>query len=381
MSDKKDEQIQKILDNVVAVKFEGRPIPIWEEKQVLSDLMKQFNVPGIGIVLINNFEIEWSKFIGVQDLNSKKEVNSQTLFEAASTTKALVAVAALHYVENGLLDLDTDVNEYLKDWKIPESEFTKKEKVTLRRLLTHSAGINPPDSNYSYKEGSSPSLLDVLKGQSPAINDPVKLVFEPGSKHQYSNLAFNIIQKILEDVAGKPFTQLMKEIIFDPIEMKNSTLEYPLPDEMNERAILHHTAEGEVKGKGLHPAAMAQGNLSCNPIDLAKFVVEIMKAYHGKSEKIISQETAKSIFTSYKSFGPTELMGFTDQALGFFLIKNDKDTFFLHPGGNLPGANCMLLGSALTGQGVIIMSNAAMGELLNMRLTYTLAKEYDWNFG
>ena len=151
MSDKKDEQIQKILDNVVVVKFEGRPIPVWEEKQTLSDLMAQFNVPGIGIVLINDFEIEWSKFIGVQDLNSKKEVNSQTLFEAASTTKALVAVAALHYVENGLLDLDTDVNEYLKDWKIPESEFTKKEKVTLRRLLTHSAGINPPEINNSYK--------------------------------------------------------------------------------------------------------------------------------------------------------------------------------------------------------------------------------------
>jgi CubicO group peptidase (beta-lactamase class C family) len=381
MSDMKDEQIQKILDNVVAIKFEGKPIPVWEEKQALDDLMKQFNVPGMGIVLINNYEIEWSKFIGVQDLNSKTKVSSQTLFEAASTTKTLVTVTALYFVEKGLLDLDKDVNDYLKDWKIPENEFTKSEKVTLRRLLTHMAGINRPDNMFGEEEGLTSTLLDVLNGQSPALNDPVVVEFEPSSKHQYSNLGYDIIQKLLEDVTGKPLTQIMKEIIFDPLGMSTSTLEYPLPDELNKRAILHHTAEGEVKGKGLHSSAYAHGNLSCNPIDLAKFAVEIMKAYQGKSEKILSQEMTKKMLTSYKSFGPTEFMGISDQLLGFFSMKNDKNTFFLFPGGNAPGANCMFLGSALTGQGAVIMSNAAMGELLNMRLTYTLSKEYDWNFG
>ena len=381
MSDKKDEQIQKILDNVVAVKFEGKPIPVWEEKEALSDLMSQFNVPGIGIVLINNYEIEWSKFIGVQDLNSKIEVNSQTLFEAASTTKTLVTVAALHFVEKGLIDLETDVNDYLKDWKIPENEFTKKEKVTLKRLLTHTAGINRPESMYDFEEGSTPTLLDVLNGKSPAKNDPVVVEFEPGSKHQYSNLGYDIIQKLLEDVTGKSLAQLIKEVIFNPLAMNNSSLVSPLPVEFNKRAILHHTAEGEVKGKGLHPSAYAHGNLSCNPIDLAKFAVEIMQAYQGKSEKILTQEMTKSMLESHKSFGPTEFMGLSDQVLGFFLMKNDKNTFFLLPGSNAPVANCMFLGSALTGQGAVLMTNAAMGELLNLRLTYTLAKEYDWNFG
>ena len=381
MSDKKEERIQKILDNVVAVKFEGKPIPVWEEKEALSDLMNQFNVPGIGIVLINNYEIEWSKFIGVQDLNSKIGVNSQTLFEAASTTKTLVTVAALHFVEKGLIDLETDVNDYLKDWKIPENEFTKNEKVTLKRLLTHTAGINRPESMYDFEEGSTPTLLDVLNGKSPAKNDPVVVEFEPGSKHQYSNLGYDIIQKLLEDVTGKSLAQLIKEVIFNPLAMNNSSLVSPLPVEFNKRAILHHTAEGEVKGKGLHPSAYAHGNLSCNPIDLAKFAVEIMQAYQGKSEKILTQEMTKSMLESHKSFGPTEFMGLSDQVLGFFLMKNDKNTFFLLPGSNAPGANCMFLGSALTGQGAVLMTNAAMGELLNLRLTYTLAKEYDWNFG
>jgi len=381
MSEKMDEQIQKILSGVVAIKFEGRPIPIWEEKQPINELMSQFNVPGIGIVLINDFEVEWSKFLGVQDLKSNIEVNSQTLFEAASTTKTLVTVAALYFVEKGLINLDVDINEYLKDWKVPENEFTKREKVTLRRLLTHMAGINRPDSMYPEKEGSSPTLLDVLNGQAPALNDPVKVEFEPGSKHQYSNLGYDIIQKLLEDVGGKPLNQIMKEIIFDPLGMETSTLEYPLPEELAKKAILHHTAEGEVKGKGLHSSAYAHGNLSCNPIDLAKFAVEIMKSYHGKSEKILSQQMTKTMLTSYKSFGPADFMGMTNQLLGFFAMKNEKNTFFLLPGGNAPGANCMFLGSHLTGQGAVIMTNSAMGELLNLRLTYTLAKEYDWNFG
>ncbi len=381
MSDRMDEQIQRILDGVVAIKFEGKPIPLWDEKQALSELMEQFNVPGLGIVLINEFKIEWSKFLGVQDRNSMIEVNPQTLFEAASTTKTLFAVTALHFVEKGRIDLDIDVNEYLIDWKIPENEFTQKEKVTLRRLLTHMAGINRPDSMYAEEEGSTTTLINVLNGQAPALNDPVKVEFEPGSKHQYSNIGYDIIQKLLEDVEGKPINLIMKEVIFDPLGMETSTLEYPLPEELAKRAILHHTAEGEVKGKGLHTSAYAHGNLSCSPIDLAKFAVEIMKSYQGKSNKILSQEMTKTLLTSYKSFGPTEFMGITDQLLGFFAMKNERNTFFLLPGGNAPGANCMFLGSHLTGQGAVIMTNAAMGELLNLRLTYTLAKEYDWNFG
>ncbi len=372
---------ENILNNIVDIKFEGRPIPLYEEKHKLTERMKQFKVPGLSIVVINDFQIDWTLLEGVQDLNSNIKLSSETLFEAASTTKALTAVLALHFVEKGILNLDEDINAKLKSWKIPENEFTEKEKVTLHRLLTHTGGINRPDSLFGYEEGKIPTLIQVLNGESPALNDPVKVEFVPGSKHQYSNLGYSVIQQLLEDVTGKSFHQLMKEVIFEPLEMNNSTLEFPLPDGFNKRTVLPHTAEGEAKDKGLHVSAFAHGNLSCTAVDLSKFLLELMKAYNGKSEKILSKNMVRKMFESQRSFGPTELMGFTDQALGIFLMRNEKNSFFLHPGGNEPGTNCFLIGSPTTGHGAILMSNGSMGELINIQLVYTIAKEYDWNFG
>lgn len=387
INEKKNEKVQHILNKVFEVGFEGVPKPNWEKSDSFEKIQYQYNIPGVGIAVIQDFKVDWTRFFGFRSRftkqNCRQELDTNTLFEAASATKPVVAVALLHLVEKGVVDLDADVNTYFKDWKIPEDEFTLNEKVTIRRLLTHTAGVNTPDSMFSYEEGSSPTLLNVLNGEFPAINDPVTIEFVPGSKHKYSNLGYVIIQKIMEDVTGKSLDQLLTEIIFTPLDMNPgiTTVEYALPLELAMNAIVHHGPDGNPAGKGLHPAAYAQGNLSINPFYFAKFVVEIMQSYQGKSNKILSQEMTQKMLESYYSFGPTELMGITDQALSFFLMKNAKNIFFLLPGSNAPGANCMLLGSVLTGQGAVIMTNGAMGELLNLRLTYTLSKAYNWNFG
>ena len=381
------EKVQNLLENIIEVGFEGIPIPNYEKTDSLEELLKQYNIPGLGIVVIEDFEILWMRFFGVRSrnpkINSSHRVDIETLFEAASATKTVITVAALHLVDLGILELDVDVNAYLKDWKIPINVFTDEKKVTLRHLLSHMSGINRPESMYSYEEETSPTLINVLEGEFPATNDPVKVEFVPGSKHQYSNLGFDVIQKIIEDVTEKSLNQFLKEVIFDPLDMNSvkTTVEYPLPSYSASIAIDHHTPDGKTAGKGLHPSAYGHGNLSINPWQFSKFVVETMKSYQGKSNKILSQEITKRMLEAQYSFGPTELMGITDQALGFFLMKNGKNTFFMLPGSNAPGANCMLLGSPITGQGVVIMTNGAMGELLNIRLTYTLAKEYNWNFG
>ncbi len=381
------ENVQHLLENVVEVGFEGIPIPNYKKTEKLEDLLIQYKIPGIGIVCIDNFKIHWMRYFGIRsaypEYNSNHAVDTQTLFEAASATKTVVTVVALHLVEKGLLDLDANVNVYLKDWKIPDNEFTKVEHVTLKRLLTHTAGVNRPESMYSYQEDSIPTLLNVLKGECPAKNDPVTIEFVPGTKHQYSNLGFDIIQKIMEDVTGKTLNNLLSEIIFGPLDMipEKTTVVYPLPQHLAMIAIDHHGPDGKPAGKGLHPSAYGHGNLSINPWNFSKFLIEIMLSYHGKSNKILSKEMTRKMLDSYYLFGPKEMMGITDQGLGFFLMKNEMNTFFLLPGSNAPGANCMLLGSPTTGQGAIIMANGAMGELLNIRLTYTLSKAYNWNFG
>ena len=94
--------------------------------------MEQHNVPGIGIAVINAFEIDWAKGYGVREAGTNEPVTTATLFQAASIGKPLTAAAALYFVEQGLIDLDYNVNEALISWQIPENEFTVKEKVTLR---------------------------------------------------------------------------------------------------------------------------------------------------------------------------------------------------------------------------------------------------------
>ena len=122
-------------------------------KVTLADRMMHYNVPGVSIALINDYKVEWAKGYGVVKAGSDKPVTPEACFEAASTTKLLTSAAALHYLEQGMFDLDEDVNQKLKSWKIPENEFTQNEKVTLHRLLTHQSGLTRPDGGFSEEEG------------------------------------------------------------------------------------------------------------------------------------------------------------------------------------------------------------------------------------
>ncbi|NHJ84812.1 MAG: beta-lactamase family protein [Asgard group archaeon] len=373
---------KQVLENLVEISFDGKVNPKFDKTNSLTERMAQYNVPGISIAVINDYKIAWTHVEGIIDNNSKKKVNENTIFEAASATKPFTAAAALHLVEKGILSLDGDVNDILKDWKIPENEFTKKEKVTLRRLLTHKAGINRPESMFNIEEGKVPTLIQVLKGETPAMHDPVEVIFEPGSDHQYSNFGYVIIEKLMEDATGKNYKELMKEIIFEPLGMKNSLFDVPLPDEKADNAIQHHIPTGETKGRGVSAGYYGHGGLQTTAEDIANFMVEIMKTYKGISEKILSQEMVRKYLSSEQKLDPTKYFGlFTDQALGFFLIDNGKDMFFILPGENSPGANCLVIGSHTQGKGACVMTNSAQGSLLSMEIVFSLVKEYQWNFG
>ncbi|NPD87726.1 MAG: beta-lactamase family protein [Asgard group archaeon] len=142
-----------------------------------------------------------------------------TLFEAGSTSKTIIAVTALQLATNGLIDLDENVNTKLKDWKIPENSFTEDKEITLRQLLTHTAGINRPDSMFISEKGKNPTLIQILKGESPTLNDPVEVCFVPGTNHQYSNLTYIIIEKLIQDITGNSLSDYIREEIFLPLEM------------------------------------------------------------------------------------------------------------------------------------------------------------------
>jgi len=333
----------------------------------IIERMKYYSTPGVSIAVINNNQLAWTKAYGIKDANTNEPVTTNTIFEAASTSKFLTAALALHFVQNGLIDLDENVNSYLTSWQIPENEFTTEKKVTLRFLLTHQAGL--PTTNFNYDENIGyPTLLNVLNGESPALNEPAIPILVPGSQWQYSNVAYDVIQLLLEDISGKSFQQIADEIIFKPLGMVNSTFNYPLDSSNKNREAMPHDAKGISQLPRMHLTAVAHGGLTTTPSDLAKFTNEIMLSYNGKSEKILSQSITRTLFQSEKELDPNMFGIPLSEGLGVFLMGDGKDFLFMHPGGNLPGLNCWLIGWPNRSNAVIVMSNGAKGEMLAMEI-------------
>jgi CubicO group peptidase (beta-lactamase class C family) len=292
----------------------------------------------------------------------------------------VTAPIALRMVDQGVLDLDTNVNTYLKSWQVPENEFTRSHKVTLRGLLTHQSGINRPDGGFEWDDGSTPTLVQILMGKTPARVQAAHVEYPPGSKWQYANFGYAVIQLILEDVLGKPFEEIAEEVIFTSLGMKDSTFRYPLKAEWARREISLHNREGQPTHPGLIPSAVAHGGLLTTPSDLARFGIELMRAYQGQSSLLLSSRIARQMFHQETWVDDLSAFGFPfGQGLGVFLTKEGNNTIVFHPGGNDPGASCLLCFLPEIGKGAVIMTNGLQGLLLTVEIVSAIAHEYHWN--
>ena len=332
----------------------------------LEERMAHFKVPGVSIALIQGNKLAWVKGYGTLQAGGEVSVNPESLFQAGSTTKMLVAATALRLVDKGVLDLDRDVNTYLKSWKVPDNEFTNEKKVTLRLLLSHRAGL--PCTNFGCDPGKTPTMVQVMEGLAPARNKPAQVASTPGAKWEYSNVGYTLVQLLLEDVTGKPLQQLMEETLFRPLKMSSSTLDYyRMPADSRAREAMPHDKEGRMGRPMMHPTALAQGGLMTTPSDLARFVIETMRAYRGESGSLLSKATVKAMFHSAVELDPKLLGDPLGQCLGVFVNGQDLDLSFVHPGYNIPGSTCWASGMPGKGNGLVVMANGAEG--------HTLAKE------
>src|SRR5215467_1367413 len=274
-----DDRIHRVESNFLPVSLEHDEPPLSLD---LAGLMKLFNVPALSVAVIDDYKIAWAKGYGVLEAGGHTPVSTKTLFQACSISKTVTAAAALHLVEKGKLSLDEDVNRNLQNWKVPENEFTKQQKVTLRRLMTHTAGINV-HSFYGYDVNDPiPSLLEVLNGAKPANSEPIRVEHVPGSQMRYSGGGVTIEQQLMMDVTGEPFPRLMKEIVFDKIGMADSTFEQPLPPARAPYASSGTYPNGTtMHGKWHVYPEMAAAGLWTTPSDLAKFAIEIALSRRG----------------------------------------------------------------------------------------------------
>jgi CubicO group peptidase (beta-lactamase class C family) len=281
-------------------------------------------------------------------------------------------MGALALVERGKLRLDEDANLRLKSWRIPDGEFTRSERVTLRRLLSHTAGM--PDIGYiGYGEGREiPTLVQVLDGVKPANTAPTRVVGPPGAKWDYSGAGYTVLQQLMIDAAGKPFPDLMRELVFDKLGMTRSTFEQPLPERFAAAAARGHQPNGARYGArwNVYPE-MAAAGLWTTPSDLARFAIELQRAKRGRSRKVLSQTMATHMLTVQPAGGQPSGWG-----LGVALTGEGRALRFSHSGGTLSFV-CNLAAYPETGQGAVVMINSRARGLYE-EIFRALAAEYGW---
>ena len=332
----------------------------------IRDRMDALKVPGASIAVINDFQVEWARGYGVADAETKAPVSVSTLFQAASISKPVTAAAVLRLVRDGELDLSVDVNTLLKSWKLPENEFTARVKVTLKHLLSHTGGVTVHGfPGYAFP-GPVPTLDMVLDGIKPANTPAIRVDQEPGRAFSYSGGGYEIVQRILLDVEGRPFPELMRDLVLSPIGMFDSTFEQPLPADKIRNAAAGHGAEGApIPGKRHTYPEMAAAGLWTTPTDLAAFAIEIQKSVLGRSSKVLSRAMAEAMLTPVL------------QGYGLGLGIDPIGGYFQHDGSNV-GFTCFLYAGQRSGKGVVVMTNSDMGGPLFREILRSVAREYAW---
>lgn len=321
----------------------------------MEERMEFYNVTGLSITLLENGQISGTKNYGLLELESNRKVNEDSIFSACSISKFATGMLAIKLVEEGLLDLDEDVNARLLSWKIPESDLTKNNKVTLRNLLSHQSGIKDPEDSFSVLNSKIgiPSMVELLKGETPYCKVPIEVKCVPESEFHYSDAGFCIIQQLIEDVTAKPFHQVMNEQLFTPLGMENSHLHIAMFDVDGGNFSCGHNKNGElVNGKyPIYPYQAASG-LWTTSLDLAALVLELMNAVKGESKIGISENLAKEMISPQKGKSWT--------GLGVFLDGSAKDLEITSLGWGV-GFQCLLAAFPYLEKGAVIMTNSELG--------------------
>ncbi len=337
-------------------------------RYTIRAMMERCAVQGVSVTVINEGRIEWRKSWGVR-LVDGDELSDDHLQQAASVSKPVVAMAVLRLVQDGILDLDADVNTYLRSWQVPENEFTGQRKVTLRHLLSHTAGISTFNANDGAVAGEVPTLLQLLNGEPPAKTPPTTVDQVPGSGYRYSNRGYAVVQQLLIDVVGKPFPGIMHDLVLEPLGMTQSTFEQPLPDDLQTNAASGHIGAGEpvTGGSRIYPD-LGAGGLWTTPADLARFVIEIHDALVGDRGRVLSRDMARTMLTEVSD----------GVGLGLGIHEEEDGDLKITHGGHNTGFFCQIAGRMRSGQGVVILANSNRAIPLLTGLTFAVAEVYDW---
>ena len=338
----------------------------------LPEVMERFGVPGMSVAVIRDFEVHWAKGYGVADVVTGAPVDTETLFQAASISKPVTAMAALTAVQEGLFSLDDDINSILSSWSLPGRGFTDERPVTPRLLFSHTAGLGDGHGFPGYApDAPRPTPVQIFEGEEPSNVGPVELVRPPLTAMHYSGGGTTIMQLALTDARGDPFPELMRRTVLQPVGMTRSTFEHPLPSALDRNAARGHRGGGLPMGtdKWHAYAALAAAGLWTTPGDLARFAIEVQRASRGDRDRVLSRASAQDMLSP---------VGVGSYAVGFHIEQRGQGWYFSHSGGNW-GFVCHLTAHKARGYGVVVMTNSSAGGGLYQEVLERVERAYGWD--
>lgn len=351
------ERISKIENGLQPnLQIQGEETPNYN----IEARMEELGIPGLSIAVLHEGELEWAKGYGMADSSENRLVTTETMFLAGSISKPVSAIRAHQLAEKGIIHLDSNVNQYLTSWKLPENEFTVGEKVTTRRILNHTAGLTVWGFPGYDKKDTIPSVQEILDGRGNT--DAVRVYQEPGSGWQYSGGGYTVMQLMMTDIEKKSFPELMQSNVLGPLGMTVSTFENPLPLEYHSIAATGYRRDGnEVNGKWHVYPEMAAAGLWTTPSQLVLYAKGIQEIYQTGRDGLLKTNTVKQMLSP----------GMNDYGLGPAITEHT----FGHNGAD-EGFRAELVVWKEHPVAVVIMVNSDNGNIIQ-EIKLSIAQEYE----
>ena len=346
-----------------------------EPPRLLSERMADSATPGASIAVIDQFDVAWARGVGKSTIGGSHTVLQDTPFQAGSISKPVFALAVMKLAEGGRLDLDADVNDYLKSWKVPASDGWQP-RLTLRQLLSHTAGTTVHGFAGYPAVGPLPTPLQILQGLPPANNQPIIVDLLPGTLFRYSGGGTTIAQQVVVDVTGMSFSHLMRELVLTPLGMRNSSFEQPPSAVLQGRAATAHTwnAVQTPGGYRIYPE-MAAAGLWTTAADLATLGADLLRTLRGDASRLgLSRDAIAEMLRPQLR---NQKAGQDFVGLGWFCAGKDEGFRFGHAGIN-EGFTAEIRLFPAVGQGAVVMVNSNQGWHLRNELLDAVCREYQW---
>jgi len=328
-------------------------------------LMSKYNIPGTAIALIRNDNVDFIKGYGWADKQNQVKVTQDTQFQVASNSKTFTSWGIMKLVEKGKLDLNTPVEKYLTRWKLPITNYNNSG-VTIRRLLSHTSGLQPI-SYFGYApEKKLPSLEESLSGHVKGIKE-LRLVLEPGTKYKYSGGEYSLLQLIIEEVTGEPFSKYMEEEVLKPLGMENSS--FKLKPEIQAKVSRAYGALAQSLPNYIYTEEAAAG-LYTTVADFARFTranISIINEKDNNSSPV-SKKSLSQMLTPVKS----------DYGFAYIIKILPDGTRLVYHGGSNRGWRSQFAFLPEKGDGIVVLTNSESGENLHRDLMSLLTK---WETG